>query len=284
MKNKNAKIILILILLFILVNSVFTLHQTRQAIVLQFGKPVRVIKNSGLHLKIPFIENIMEFDNRLLDLIVTDKEVIALDQKRLIVNVFAKFIIEDLVSFYNSSSSGRNLFLQLSNILESSLRQVVGSFNMVDLLSEKRTQIMQEIEDETNKRVKEYGIKIVDTRIIRADLPKENSEAIFRRMQTERNLEAKYIRSEGLEEAKKIKANADKECTIILAEAKKEAELIKGEGEFTAANIYNKAFGKDPEFYEFYKTMEIYKNTVLKENSKVIISQDNLVYKNLIGN
>ena len=103
-------------------------------------------------------------------------------------------------------------------------------------------------------------------------------------MQTERNLEAKYIRSEGLEEAKKIKANADKECTIILAEAKKEAELIKGEGEFTAANIYNKAFGKDPEFYEFYKTMEIYKNTVLKENSKVIISQDNLVYKNLIGN
>ena len=284
MKNKNAKIILILILLFILVNSVFTLHQTRQAIVLQFGKPVKVIKNSGLHLKIPFIENIMEFDNRLLDLIVTDKEVIALDQKRLIVNAFAKFIIEDLVSFYNSSSSGRNLFLQLSNILESSLRQVVGSFNMVDLLSEKRTQIMQEIEDETNKRVKEYGIKIVDTRIIRADLPKENSEAIFRRMQTERNLEAKYIRSEGLEEAKKIKANADKECTIILAEAKKEAELIKGEGEFTAANIYNKAFEKDPEFYEFYKTMEIYKNTVLKENSKVIISQDNLVYKNLIGN
>ena len=149
MKNKNAKIILILILLFILVNSVFTLHQTRKAIVLQFGKPVRVIKNSGLHLKIPFIENIMEFDNRLLDLIVTDKEVIALDQKRLIVNAFAKFIIEDLVSFYNSSSSGRNLFLQLSNILESSLRQVVGSFNMVDLLSEKRTQIMQEIEDET---------------------------------------------------------------------------------------------------------------------------------------
>lgn len=143
---------------------------------------------------------------------------------------------------------------------------------------------MQNIEDETNKKVKEYGIKIVDTRIIRADLPKENSEAIFKRMQTERNLEAKQIRSEGEEESKKIIAIVDKERTIMLAQARKEAELLKGEGEFIAANIYNKAFGKDPNFYEFYKTMEIYKNTIFKDNSRVIISQENPVYKNLIGN
>lgn len=143
---------------------------------------------------------------------------------------------------------------------------------------------MQNIEDETNKKVKEYRIKIIDTRIIRADLPKENSEAIFKRMQTERNLEAKQIRSEGEEESKKIIAIVDKERTIMLAQARKEAELLKGEGELIAANIYNKAFGKDPNFYEFYKTMEIYKNTIFKDNSRVIISQENPVYKNLIGN
>ncbi len=284
MKNKNSIFFLILFSLLLLVNSVFIVHQTRQAIVLQFGKPVRVIKSAGLHIKIPFIENIAEFDNMLLDLMVNDKEVIALDQKRLIVNAFAKFVIEDAVRFYNSSSSGRDLVLQLNNILESSLRQVVGSFNMSDLLSEKRSYIMQNIEDETNKKVKEHGIKIVDTRIIRADLPKENSEAIFKRMQTERNLEAKQIRSEGEEESKKIIAIVDKERTIMLAQARKEAELLKGEGELIAANIYNKAFGKDPNFYEFYKTTEIYKNTIFKDNSRVIISQENPVYKNLIGN
>lgn len=284
MKNKNSIFFLILFSLLLLVNSVFIVHQTRQAIVLQFGKPVRVIKSAGLHIKIPFIENIAELDNRLLDLMVNDKEVIALDQKRLIVNAFAKFVIEDAVRFYNSSSSGRDLVLQLNNILESSLRQVVGSFNMSDLLSEKRSYIMQNIEDETNKKVKENGIKIVDTRIIRVDLPKENSEAIFKRMQTERNLEAKQIRSEGEEESKKIIAIVDKERTIMLAQARKEAELLKGEGELIAANIYNKAFGKDPNFYEFYKTTEIYKNTIFKDNSRVIISQENPVYKNLIGN
>lgn len=284
MKNKNSPFFPIIFLLFLLINSVFIVYQTEQTIVLQFGKPVRVIRDAGLHLKIPFIENIAAFDNRLLDLRVSDKEVIALDQKRLIVNAFAKFIIEDAVRFYNSSSSGKDLVLQLNNILESSLRQVVGSFNMVDLLSEKRSQIMQSIEDETNKKVKEYGIKIIDTRIIRADLPKENSEAIFKRMQTERNLEAKQIRAEGEEESKKIIATVDKERVIMLAQAKKEAEALKGEGELMATNIYNKAFSKDPDFYEFYKSMEICKNTISKDNSRVIISQDNPVYKNIIGN
>lgn len=284
MKSKKSLFFYILLVVFILSNSLFITYQTEQSIVLQFGKPVRVIKNAGLHIKIPFIENLATFDNRLLDLMVSDKEVIALDQKRLIVNAFAKFIIEDVVKFYNSSSSGRNLVLQLNNILESSLRRVIGSFNMADLLSEKRSHIMQNIEDETNAKAKEYGIKIIDTRIIRADLPKENSEAIFKRMQTERNLEARQIRAEGEEESKKIIAAIDKEREIMLAQAKKKAEALKGEGDLVAANIYNKTFGVNPDFYEFYRSMEIYKNTISNGNSKLIISQDNPLYKSLIGN
>lgn len=276
-------LILFIASIFVFLNSIVIVNQVEQVIILQFGKPVRVIKEAGLHLKTPFIQNQVVFDNRLLDLMVNDKEVITQDQKRLIVNAFAKFRIVNPVEFYNAfkdSTKSKRAFDQLSNMLESSLRQIVGSSNFSDLLSIKRSKIMQDIEDQLNKKVEQYGIKIVDTRIMRADLPKANSSAIFKRMQTERELEAKEIRAEGEEMAKKIIADTNKTRTIMIAEANKEANILKGEAEAKRADIFNKSFSKDVSFYEFIKSMQLYKDTMNSDNTKIITTPNNQLYKN----
>ncbi len=279
-----SKLSIFCIFLFVFFKSCLIVNQTEQAIILEFGKPVRIIKDAGLNFIIPIIQNVYKFDNRLLDLTLEDKEVIALDQKRIIVNAFSKFRIKEPMDFYNAfkGNNSRIIIRQLSNMLESSLREVVGSFELTDLLSTKRAQIMQDIEDKLNKRVQQYGIEIVDTRIMRADLPMANSSAIFMRMQTERELEAKQIRAEGDENAKKIIANTNKDKAIIMAEAYKKAKILRGEGEARAVEIFNGAFSKDQNFYEFYKSMQVYKN-ILKDrkNSKIITTTNNKLYKNL---
>ncbi len=278
------KLIILCIILFIFSKSCLIVGQTEQAIILEFGKPIRTIKDAGLKFIIPIIQNVYKFDNRLLDLTLEDKEVIASDQKRIIVNAFSKFKITEPMSFYNAFKGKSNgiIIKQLGNMLESSLREVVGSFELTDLLSTKRAQIMQDIEDKLNKRVQQYGIEIIDTRIMRADLPAANSSAIFKRMQTERELEAKQIRAEGDENAKKIIASTNKDKTIIMAEAYKKAKILRGEGEAKAVEIFNNAFSKDQNFYEFYKSMQVYK-TILKDskNSRIITTTNNKLYKNL---
>lgn len=283
--GKTGKIILIACtLLFIIFKSCLVVKQIEQVIILEFGRPVRIIRNAGLNFMIPFIQKDYRFDNRLLDLTLTDKEVIASDQKRLIINAFAKFKIVDPMKFYNAFKGAGNVVVvsrQLNNMLESSLREVVGSYEFADLLSAKRSQIMQNIEDKLNTRVQQYGIQIFDARIMRADLPIANSSAIFKRMQTERELEAKQIRAEGDENAKKIIANTDKDKMIIIADAEKKAKILKGEGEARAAEIFNRAFSSDQNFYEFYKSMQVYKNTLKGENSQIIITPNNQLYKNL---
>ena len=268
---------------FVLSRSLFVVNQTKYAMVLRFGKPVRIIKEAGLKKKMPFIEDVVFFENRVLDLVISDKEIIASDQKRLIVNAFAKFQIEDLIKFYTAfkgrgESSG---LTQLSNMLESSLRQVVGSVDFIKLLSKERSEIMQKIEDDLNSKVKEYGINIKDVRIMRADLPKENSSAIYKRMQTERELEAKQIRAEGEEESRKIIANTDKEVAVMLAEAKKKADILKGEGESEAMKLVNDGFGKDVEFYNFYKSMQIYKDVIKQDNTNFIITPNNEFFREM---
>lgn len=279
-KNKSKLyifLIVIFVVLIVVCNSFFILSQTEQAIVLRFGKPVRVLKEPGLQYKIPSIEIVVFLDNRALDLIVNDKEVIASDQRRLIVNAFAKFKIINPVKFYNAfrGNTENGSFIQLNNMLESSLRQIVGSYEFVKLLSNERSEIMQKIEDNLNTKVEDYGININDVRIIRADLPKENSASIYKRMQTERQLEAKEIRAEGEEQAKKIISSTDKEVQILLAEANKKSDIIKGSGEAEVANIFNMYFGNDIEFYKFYKSMEVYKNTINKDNTNLIITPNN---------
>lgn len=275
--------VLLVLSIILLLNSLIVVKQTEQVILLQFGKPVKVIKEAGLNFKKPFIQSLIKLDNRLLDLVVNDKEVITQDQKRLIVNAFAKFRITDPIAFYSAfrgTTKSMVVFNQLNNMLESSLRQIVGSSNFSDLLSVKRSNIMQSIEDQLNIKVKQYGIEIIDTRIMRADLPKANSNAVFKRMQTERELEAKEIRAEGEEIAKKIMADTDKTKTIMIAEANKQASVLRGEGEAKAAEIINNAFSKDINFYEFIKSMQLYKNTTNKNNTVIITTPNNQLYKN----
>lgn len=282
MTNK-VKLIAILVVIFLAVafKGLFIVEQRQQAIVLQFGNPVRVIKTPGLKIKVPFIQNVMFFDNRVLDLDVEEKEVIASDQKRIIINAFAKYRIVNPLAYYQSAGNRNSVKGKLNTILDSSLRQVMGAEELKSLLTEERVVVMNRIQKAMSEQTKVFGIEIVDVRIMRSDLPDENSNAIYRRMQTEREREAKEIRAEGEEIAQRITAEADKEKTVILAEARKQSETLKGQGEARATKIFADAFGRDIEFFEFYRTMESYKKSMTEENTKIIISPDNEYFKSI---
>ena len=286
MKKNNLIFLAIIFILFVISikNTAFVVKQIDQAIVLQFGKPVRIIAEAGLNFKIPYMQEVVLLDKRLLTLNVTDKEVLDSEQKRLIINAFAKYKITDPLKFYNvfrGSASRDGSFSQLNNMLESSLRQVVGEYTINDLLSQKRTTIMESISKILNEKIEQYGIYIADVRIMRADLPKANSMSIFRRMQTERELEAKQIRAEGEESAKRIIAETDKEKVILLSEANKKSKILKGEAEAVVGGLFNRSFGYDIEFYEFYKSMQVYKETINKGNTKLILNPDSSFLKGL---
>lgn len=282
MTNK-VKLTAILIIIFLAVafKGLFIIEQRQQAIVLQFGNPVRVVKTPGLKIKVPFIQNVMFFDNRILDLHVKEKEVIASDQKRIIINAFAKYRITNPLAYYQSAGNRNSIKGKLNTILDSSLRQVMGAEELKSLLTEERVVVMNRIQKAMSEQTKVFGIEIVDVRIMRSDLPDENSNAIYRRMQTEREREAKEIRAEGGEIAQRITAEADKEKTVILAEAVKQSETLKGQGEAKATKIFADAFSRDIEFFEFYRTMESYKKSMTKENTKIIISPDNEYFKGI---
>lgn len=276
LENKKVRVALIIaaIILILISSTAFTLDQRSQALVLQFGEPVRVIKSPGLKFKLPFVQNVLIFDKRILDLGISDQEVIASDQKRLIINAFAKFQIVDPLKFYTTVRNIYGINSRLSAILDSSLRQMIGEVPLKNLLTEDRSTVMANIRDAVAKESEIFGIEIIDVRIVRGDLPKENSEAIFARMQTEREKEAREIRATGAEKAQKVKAEADKERTIILAEAKKQSSIIKGAGDASATRTYARSFGVDPEFSYFYLSMKAYRETLRNDNTKLVISPD----------
>ena len=255
MSNKIQKYIIISVaFLIVLSNAIFVVDQRTQVLVAQFGEVVRVINKPGIKIKIPLMQEVIFFDKRILDLSIADQEVIASDQKRLIINAFAKYQVVDPLKFYTTVRTKAGAESKLSAILDSSLRQNIGEVPLVELLSANRTTIMSKIKETLGRETEIFGIKIVDVRIMRGDLPKENSDAIFTRMQTAREKEAKEIRAQGAEEGEKIKAEADKERTVILAEARKQANINKGSGDGEAAKISSAAFAKDAEFYDFYRT------------------------------
>lgn len=280
--NRQYRIILGFLATIILfaIFSLFIVKQTEQAVVFQFGEPMRTIKTAGLNIKVPFIQNIIKFDNRLQEISTEDKEVIASDQKRLVINAFVKYKITEPTRYYTTVRDNNGFKNKFSTILDSSLRQVIGEIPLNILLSDKRVTVMKKIQDVVAGKAKQFGVKIIDVRITRSDLPKANSGAIYKRMQTDREREAKEIRAEGDEMAQKIKANTDKERVYLLAEAKKQAEILMGEGEAIANKTYAKSYSKDPEFYEFYRTMQAYKKSLNSNNTKIIISQDNEFLKN----
>ena len=259
--------------------SIFIVKEINQAIVLQFGDPKRIISTPGINFKIPFIQNVVFLDKRILNLDAPPEEVIASDQKRLIVDAFARFQIVDPLKFYISVGNERVARSRLSTIINSRIRSVLGTQRLQTLLSADRTNQMALIQDGVNKEAEKFGIKIVDVRIKRADLPPANSEAIYRRMQTERNREAKEFRARGAEMAITITSTADKEVTVILAEAEKQSEIMKGEGDGQRNKIFAEAFGKDPEFFAFYRAMQAYEKALIGGETSLILSPDSEFFK-----
>lgn len=279
--------------LLVLYGSVFIVSETEQAIVLRFGKLDRVVnpvgkQEPGLKFKRPFMfETVYTFDKRILDLNTEPTEVTASDQKRLIIDAFAKYQIRDPLLFFQSLKTEANARSRLDKILEASLRNVIGSIPLSVLLSEKRTEAMQLTQELLNsgsegapdkeietKGARDYGLEVVDVRIMRVDLPKENSENIFRRMRTEREREAKEFRAEGQEEAQRITSKADKERTVILANARQEAEMARGDGDAQATRIFAEAYGRDEEFYRFYRTLQAYRETLGKNDTTMVLTPD----------
>ena len=259
--------------------SVFIVKEVNQAIVLQFGDPKRIILEPGLNFKIPFIQNVVFLDKRILNLDTPPEEVIASDQKRLIVDAFARFKIVDPLKFYISVGNERVARQRLATIINSRIRGVLGKQELATLLSKDRAKQMSIIQNDVNTEAKNFGIEIVDVRIKRADLPQANSEAIYARMQTERQREAKEFRAQGAEIATRIKSTADKEVTVILANAKKKSEIMKGEGDGQRNNIFASAFGKDPSFFSFYRAMQSYEKALIGGDTSLILSPDSDFFK-----
>lgn len=278
--KKTIRILIALtVFLILLTSTVFTVDQRQQALVLQFGEPKRLIQTPGLKYKVPFLQNVIYFDKRILDLGIQEQEVIASDQKRLIINAYAKYKIIDPLKFYTTVRNQYGLDSKLGAVLDSSLRQVIGEVTLSELLTDNRVKVMNKIKHVVSKESLIFGVEIIDVRIMRGDLPKENSEAIFARMQTEREKEAREIRAKGAEEADKIKAEADKQKTIILAEAKKKANILKGAGDSEATKIYANSYGRDPEFADFYRSMNAYKEAFQHDKTKMIVSPDGEFFK-----
>ena len=259
--------------------SIFIVKEINQAIVLQFGDPKRIISSPGINFKIPFIQNVVFLDKRILNLDAPPEEVIASGQQRLIVDAFARFQIVDPLKFYISVGNERVARSRLSTIINSRIRSVLGTQRLQTLLSEDRNKQMALIQEGVNAEAEKFGIKIVDVRIKRADLPQANSEAIFRRMQTEREREAKEFRAKGAEMAVTITSTADKEVAVILAEANKNSEIMKGEGDGQRNKIFAEAFGKDPEFFAFYRAMQAYERALIGGDTSLVLSPDSEFFK-----
>ena len=259
--------------------SLFTVKEINQAIVLQFGDPKKIITTAGLQFKLPFIQNVVYLDRRILSLDPPPAEVIASDQKRLIVDAYARFKIVDPLKFYISVGDERVARSRLATIINSRIRSVLGKQSLATLLSEERSGQMAIIQEGVNVEAEKFGITIIDVRIKRADLPQANSEAIYKRMQTEREREAKEFRARGAEMAVTITSTADRKVTVILANAQKQSEIMKGEGDGIRNKIFADAYGQDPEFFSFYRAMQAYETALIGGDTTLILSPDSDFFK-----
>ncbi len=271
--KKNLLLIILVLLILVAYFSLFIVDETKQAIVLQFGKPVKAIQEAGLYLKVPIIQNVVFFEGRLLIYDAQPTEIITRDKKTLILDNYARWKIEDPLLFLQTVRDVNGAQPRLDDVIYSELRVDLGKFDMSEIVSQKRTEIMETVTQRSNEKSMEYGINIIDVRIKRADLPPENEKNIFARMEAERNRIAKQYRAEGKEESAKIIAETEREKTVILAEAYKEAQQLQGEGDAEAIRIYAESFNQDPEFYQFFRTLESYRNS-LNENTTILLSPD----------
>ncbi len=265
--------------IFVGTGTFFTVHQTQQALILQFGEPKRVIQEPGLNIKLPVVQDAIFFDNRILDLDTQPEEVLTSDQKRLIVDAFARFRITDPLLFYQTVNNELIARRRLSTIFNTSVRTVLAEEEFSRLLSGERADLMLTIRTDVNNKAKPLGIEVVDVRIRRADLPQANSQAVFRRMQTEREREAREARAQGQEIAQRIRSRADKEAAVLLAEARRDSEILRGEGDAERNRIFADAFGQDPDFFAFYRAMQSYEQALVGSNTTMVLSPDSEFFR-----
>ena len=272
--NRSIVSIVIVVLLIILGSSAFyTVDQTEYALVIELGKPVRVVKEPGLHLKIPFIQNVTYFERWLLIYDSSASEIVTKDKKKLVVDNYAQWRVVDPLKFYQTVRNEIGAQARLDDIIFSKLREELGKHDLADIVAKTRASLMEEVTRKSDDAVRDFGIKIVDVRIKRADLPPENEKAVYGRMKAEREREAKRYRSEGEEKALEIRAMAEKEKTIILSEAARKSQVLRGEGDAIATKIYAEAFSKDADFFDFLRSMESYKRS-FKKGDILILSPE----------
>jgi membrane protease subunit HflC len=272
--------VVVLIIGVVAFSSMFTVHQTEQALVLQFGEPKRVVDKPGLKFKVPFMQNVVFYDRRVLDLDPAAEEMIASDKKRIVADSYARYRITDPLKFFQSVGTEAALRQRLGQVINASMRSVIGSYSLPALLTEERVKIMSEIQDRVNKESSQFGINVIDVRVRRADLPQANSEAIYDRMKSERQREAKESRAEGAEIAQRIRAEADRDRTVLLAEADKKSQQLRGEGDGLAQAVYNSAYGgKATEFYEFYRRMQAFRKTFSSGDANLVLSPDSEFFR-----
>jgi membrane protease subunit HflC len=263
----------------ILYSALFSVYQTQQALVLRFGEPVRVIEQPGLNVKIPLVDSVILIDKRILDLENPSQEVIAADQKRLVVDAFARYRIINPLRFYQSVGSVEAANSRLATVLNSALRRVLGESTFIQVVRDERENLMARIRDQVNREAAGFGISVIDVRIRRADLPEANSQAVFQRMQTERQREASEIRAQGAEAGQTIRARADRDSTIIVAEANAAADKLRGEGEAQSNEIFAQAYGQDMSFFDFYRTMQAYETSLKAGDTRMLLTPDSSFFR-----
>ena len=282
MKSPVAGIVTLILLFLaaiVVYSSIFTVSQTEQALVVRLGRPVDVVSEPGLNFKAPFIDTVISIDKRILDLENPSQEVIASDQKRLVVDAFARYRIKNPLRFYQSIGSIQAANIQLTTLLNAALRRVLGEVSFINVVRDEREGLMTRIRDHLDREADQYGIQVVDVRIRRADLPEQNSLAVYKRMQTEREREAQEFRAQGGQKAQEIRSKADREATVIVADANSTAEQTRGVGDAERNRLFAEAYGRDPEFFAFYRSMSAYETGLRSNDTRFLLRPDSEFFR-----
>jgi len=275
----GAIVAIAVILGLVAYGSLFTVYQTKQALVVRFGEPVRVITDPGLQWKIPLADTVITIDNRILDLENAAQEVFASDQRRLVIDAFARYRITDVLRFYQTVTNIDGANSRLSSLLNAALRRVLGEATLIHVVRDDRAALMARVRDQLDREARAFGIEVVDVRIRRADLPEQNSQAVYQRMQTERQRQAASIRGEGNQKSQEIRAKADRDVTVLVAEAQSRAEQIRGEGDGERNRIFAEAYTKDPDFFAFYRSMQAYEAGLRASDTRLVLRPDSDFFK-----
>jgi modulator of FtsH protease HflC len=270
----GALAVIAVIVLIVGYSSLFQVYQTRKALVVRLGDPIRVVNEPGLHVKVPLVDTVIYVDKRILDLENSSQEVIAADQKQLIVDAFARYRVVDPLKFYQTVGNIEGANSRLSPFLNSALRAALGEATLTQVVREQREQLMARVREQLDREAQQFGIEVVDVRIRRADLPEQNSQAVYKRMQTEREREAQEFRSQGTQKAQEIRARADRDATVIVAEATSKGEQTRGQGDAERNRIFAEAFNKDPDFFAFYRSMQAYDAGLQQGDTRFLVRPD----------